>query len=59
MTFEELTPELKEKAQSCKTSDELLALAKNEGYDLSDDELEAVSGGWGCSEFKCISDDLG
>ena len=49
MNFEELTPELQEKARECKTAEDILALAKEEGYELSDAELEGVSGGWGCS----------
>ena len=44
----DISPELREKAKACKTPEELLALAKSEGYKLSEDELEAVSGGsWG------------
>ena len=46
MKFDDLIPELREKAQACKTLDELLALAKEEGYELSEDELEGISGGW-------------
>ena len=45
MNFEDLTPELQEKAKACATPEELLALAKAEGYELSDAELEQVSGG--------------
>ena len=45
-----LSPELREKAKACKTPDEMLALAKKEGYKLSDEEMQAVSGGWGCSD---------
>ena len=49
MRFEDLTPEQKERARKCKSADEVLELAKEEGYELSDDELEAVSGGdWDC-----------
>ena len=46
-----LRPELREKAKACQTPDEMLALAKKEGYKLSEAEIEAVSGGgWtGCS----------
>ena len=47
MDFENLdiSPELREKTKACTTPEELLALAKREGYKLSDAEMEAVSGG--------------
>ena len=45
MEFKDLTPEQQAKARACKTPEELLALAKAEGYELSDEELEAVAGG--------------
>ena len=45
MKFEELTPELKTKALACKTPEDVLTLAKEEGYELSDKELESLSGG--------------
>ena len=45
----DLSPELREKAMACKTPEEMLALAKKEGYKLSDTEMEAISGGgWSC-----------
>ena len=40
-----ISDELREKAKACKTPEELLALAKKEGYKLSDEEMQAVSGG--------------
>lgn len=40
-----ISPELKEKAKVCKTPEEILALAKKEGYKLSEGELEGVAGG--------------
>ena len=58
MDFENLNigPELREKAKACKTPDELLALAKQEGYKLSDAEMEAVSGGaWHTANSACSS----
>ena len=45
MRFEDLSPELKEKALACKTPDELLKLAKQEGIELTDAQLETISGG--------------
>lgn len=45
MDFKDLSPELREKAAACKTPEELLSLAKRESYKLSDEEMEAVSGG--------------
>lgn len=49
MNFEDLTPEQQEKAKACKSVEEVLALAQDEGYELTDSELDAVSGGdWDC-----------
>ena len=59
MNFEDLTPEQKEKALNCKSPDEILALAKESGYELSDDELAGISGGWGdpnCTELGVCND---
>ena len=47
MNYEGLTAEQKAKARACKTPEEMLALAKEEGMELTDEQLEAVSGGWG------------
>ena len=58
MYLEDLSPELQEKARACKTAEDVLALAKREGYELSDEQLEAVSGGmtWDCLNY-CRRDD--
>ena len=56
MDFKDLDPEFREKAQACKNTEELLALVKTEGYELSDEELEGISGGWSCSSFGERSD---
>lgn len=50
MNFEDLkNPELQEKLKSAKTPEDVLALAKEEGYELSDDQLGDISGGdWDC-----------
>lgn len=53
MNFDELTDEQKAKAKAAKTPEQILALAEEEGLELSDEELEAVSGGWGCFDHGC------
>ena len=40
-----LTEEQIQKARACKNQEELLALAKKEGIELTDEQLSAVSGG--------------
>ena len=53
MKLEDFTEEQKEKALKCETADELLALAKEEGIELTDEDLEMISGGfkWGDTCF--------
>ena len=41
---------LRSKAEACTTPEEILALAKEEGYTLTDDELDQISGGGFWSE---------
>ena len=55
MNLNDLTPEFKEKALECKSTSELLELAESEGLELSDEQLEAVSGGveWSCAMRDC------
>lgn len=45
MDFNDLTAEQQEKARACKTPEDVLALAKEEGIELTDEQLEDVSGG--------------
>ena len=42
-----LSEEQIQKASRCENPEELLALAKKEGVELTDEQLEAVSGGCG------------
>ena len=55
MRFEDLSPELKERALACKTPDELLKLTKEEGIELTDTQLETISGG-GWKHPSCPDD---
>ncbi len=50
-----LTDEQKKKVEAAQTPEELLALAKEEGYELPPDTLEAVDGGWclHCKDYHC------
>lgn len=47
MDAKELTPEQKAKFKECETPEEVLSLAQSEGVELTLDQLDSVSGGWG------------
>ena len=57
MNINELSEEVKAKLRECKSAEELRALAEEEGIELTDELLEAVSGGWDfpIRPFKCES----
>lgn len=44
-----LTEEQIARVKECKNPEELLSVAREEGIELTDEQLEAVNGGW-CSE---------
>ncbi len=48
-----LTEEQIKKVESCKNSEEILNLARVEGIELSDGQLEAVTGGGCLGTLKC------
>jgi hypothetical protein len=50
-----LTDEQKKKLETVQSPEELLAIAKEAGYELSPDQLEAVAGGdrWLKCDIKC------
>ena len=56
MDFEKLKdPALQEKLKSAKSVEELVALAKSEGIELTEDQLQGVSGGgiWDiCGDYR-------
>ena len=45
MEFDDLTDEQKAQVMACKTAEELVALAKAEGVELTDEQLDGVAGG--------------
>ena len=55
MELKNLDPALRAKAKACSTPEEILALAKEEGYTLTDEDLVQISGGglWTNDEPKC------
>ena len=53
--YDGLSDEMKAKVKECRTSEELIALAKTEGIELTDEQLDAISGGsynWVCSSLE-------
>ena len=56
MNVNDLSPELRKRALECKSREELAELAKNEGVELSDEQLESLSGGgkaaWDCNYYE-------
>ena len=63
MSFEDLkNPELQEKLKAASTVEDLVALAKEEGVELADDQLDTLSGGeawyepcqgkFNCNDFR-------
>jgi predicted RNA-binding Zn-ribbon protein involved in translation (DUF1610 family) len=53
-----LTKEQIAKVKACKSQESLLALAKDEGIELTDEQLSAISGGGACSVISDIGDYL-
>ncbi len=43
-----LTDEQIERIKACKNADEVLALAKEEGIELTDEQLQVINGGSAC-----------
>ena len=58
MEYKDLTPELREKVAACKTPAELFALAKAEGVSLTDEQLEAISGGSAWDDVERVGESM-
>lgn len=50
MQIETLTPEQCERIANAQGPEEILAIAAEEGYELSEEELDTIAGGWGMSD---------
>ena len=50
--FSALTDEQKRKVEAARTPEELLAIAKESGYELTKEELNKVSGGYPCQHCQ-------
>ena len=52
--FENLSEEIRTKLVAAKTPEEILEIAKSEGIKLSEEDLEAVSGGasWSTCDYR-------
>ena len=46
-------PEVQEKLKSCDTAADLVALAKEEGVEMTDDQLEQIAGGIWSNPTSC------
>jgi hypothetical protein len=44
MHFEDLSPEMQEKAKACKSKEELAQLAEALGVKMSEEELDSIAG---------------
>ena len=58
-SYDNLSEGVKAKLHGCETPEEMLALAQEEGYELTDEQLEGISGGWGgkCEGYNYCFDD--
>ena len=53
MNLKELSPEQREKMLACETKDQLIELAKEDGIELTDEQIEEISGG-GCDLLHLV-----
>ena len=54
-----LTDEQKKAVEDATTPEELLALAKEYGYELPPEQLEAIAGGWCITKCRLYNPDCG
>lgn len=49
--FNILTDEQKKAVEAAQSPEELIALAKEQGYELTPEDMRAVAGGWHCDSL--------
>jgi len=54
-----LSDEQKKKVEAAQSPEELLALAKEYGYELPPEQLEAITGGWCITKCHLYNPDCG
>lgn len=54
MNLEDLSTEMREKMLDCETKEQLVELTKDEGIELTDEQIDAISGG-GCDLLHLAS----
>ncbi len=57
MDQSDISPELREKAKACKTPNELVELAEETGVELTDEQLDQITGGSGWNSGCMLSRD--
>ena len=50
--YNKLTDEQKKRSRDCKTQEDFLRVVQEEGIELTDDQLEAISGGSWLSDWS-------
>ena len=55
MSFDDLSAETKAKLLECKSPEEILELAKSEAIELTDEQIEGISGGGTWDSEPCHS----
>ena len=57
MNFEDMTPDQQAKAKACTSFEEMVSLAREEGVELTDEQLDDISGGAWYSHCESVGGD--
>lgn len=55
--FEGISDEVKQRAMAATSPEEIMQIARDEGLELTDEQLEGIAGGgdWTCSDHVCVN----